>query len=351
MERKTFGLVGNEKTYIYTLKNKNGLVTKITDYGGIVTEVHIPDRKNQFRDIVLGFDALEGYLSGHPYFGAIVGRVANRIALGKFTINGKNHRLAVNNGPNHLHGGIKGFDKHVWKSEPFENDEGPALRLTHISPDGDEGFPGTLEAEVIYTLTHADELKIEMTARTDKTTVVNMAHHSYWNLGGHDSRDVLDHEIHINARRYTPTDETLIPTGEIRRVENSPYDFLTPKRIGASLGDIPSHPEANDPGGYDTNFVLEGSAGELKLAARVREPESGRAMEVYTTEPGVQFYTGNFLDGTLRGKGGIAYQQRHAFCLETQHFPDSIHRPDWPTTLLEPGETYHHLMVHRFFAD
>jgi aldose 1-epimerase len=341
-----FGNVDGKPVYLYTLKNGNGMTAKITNYGGIVTELHVPDQSGKTADVVLGFYDLESYLAGHPNFGAIVGRVANRIAGGKFTLGGKTYTLAVNNGPNHLHGGIKGFDDQVWIPQPLTTSEGPALNLTYRSRDGEEGYPGNLDTTVIYTLTYNNELMIHIAAQTDAATPVNVANHAYFNLAGHGSGTILDHVMMLNAERYTPTDETLIPTGEIAEVKGTPYDFMTPKAIGRDLLKA-----GDDPKGYDINFVINGVTGELNLAARVREPTTGRVMEVYTTEPGVQFYTGNFLDGSLTGKDGAVYRQYSGFCLETQHFPDSINHPDWPSIVLDPGERYHHVAVYKFLAE
>ncbi len=339
---RVFGTAEGKTAHLFTLTNANGLVARITDYGGIVTEMWVPDKKGVKADVVLGFDTLEGYLAGHPYFGAIVGRCANRIAKGRFTLEGKTYALATNNGPNHLHGGVKGFDKHVWDAEPKETPEGPALVLSRTSPDGEEGYPGTLKATCVYTLTNANELKVEFSAVTDKPTIVNLAHHSYWNLAGHASGDILGHKLHLNADRFTPTDETLIPNGGTPPVEGTPFKFARPIPIGADIDVVP--------GGYDVNFILNGEMGQLRWAARLLDPKSGRHLEILTTEPGLQFYSGNFLDGTLKGKGGAVYEKHQGLCLETQHFPDSINRPEWPSVVLRPGETYRHVMIHKFSA-
>ena len=348
VKMEPFGTVDGKAVPLYTLENRNGLVAKITPYGAIVTELHVPDRTGQTTDVVLGFDKLDGYVKGHPYFGALVGRVANRIAKGRFTLDGKTYTLAVNNGPNHLHGGLKGFDKVVWKARPVTREDGPALELTHVSRDGEEGYPGTLTARVVYTLTQQDELRVEITAETDQPTPVNLTNHTYWNLAGHDRGDILGQVLQLHADRYTPTDETLIPTGEIESVAGTPFDFRKPKPIGRDIGQLPAHPELEDPGGYDVNYVVNGPAGRLRPAARVCEPSSGRVMEVLTTQPGIQFYSGNFLDGSNVGKGGAVYRIRNGFCLETQHFPDSVHRPGWPSVILRPGQTYSHTTVYRF---
>jgi len=348
VKTEPYGTTGGKAVKLYTLKNRNGLVVKVTNFGAIVTEVHVPDRDGQMADVVLGFDDLDGYVKEHPYFGAMVGRYANRIAKGKFTLDGKTYTLATNNGPNHLHGGVKGFDKAVWDATPMQTDEGPALKLTYRSKDGEEGYPGNLDVTVIYALTEYDALKVYITAKTDRPTPVNLTNHSYWNLAGHASGEILGHELMLEADRYTPTDDTLIPTGEINPVAGTPYDFRKPKTIGRDIGKISGNPAINDPGGYDVNFVLNGKAGDLRLAARVVEPASGRVLEILTTQPGIQLYSGNFLDGTNVGKGGAVYRFRNGFCLETQHYPDSVHQPDWPSVILRPGEVYSEVTVHRF---
>jgi aldose 1-epimerase len=332
---------------LYTLTNGNGVVAKITNYGGIVTELLVPDRGGRMGDVVLGFKTVDGYLAGHPYFGCITGRVANRIAGGKFTLEGKQYQLAVNNGPNHLHGGVKGFDKHVWKGEPVRSADGPAVKFTRRSHDGEEGYPGNLDVTVVYTLTDKDELRIDYTATTDQPTPVNLTNHSYFNLAGEGRGTILDHELMLNADRYTPTDETLIPTGDLAPVSGTPVDFTRPMKIGPRIGQLASYLG----GGYDHNFVVNGGGGKLALAARVTEPTSGRVMEIHTTEPGIQLYTGNHLDGSLKGKSGQPYRQHGAFCLETQHFPDSVNQPKFPNTVLRPGQTYTQTTVHRFTTD
>lgn len=343
IETTSFGTVDGKPVRSFTLTNANGLVAKVTNYGAILTELHVPDRQGRKADIVLGFDTLEGYLAGHPYFGCIAGRVANRIAKGRFTLDGKAHALAVNNGPNHLHGGNRGFDKFVWDAEPLSTPEGPAVKFSRVSPDGEEGYPGTVAVTARYLLTNQNAFKVEMTATTDTPTILNLAHHTYWNLAGHAAGDILGHVLSLDAERYTPTDETLIPTGAIVPVAGTPYDFTKPKAIGADIAKI-----AGKPGGYDVNFVLRGRSGDLRRAARVVDPASGRTMDLLTTEPGVQFYTGNFLDGSLKGKGGAVYRKHQGFCLETQHFPDSVNKPEWPSVILRPGQTYRHVMVHQF---
>jgi aldose 1-epimerase len=303
-------------------------------YGATLTELHVPDKDGKRGDVVLGFDSLAPYLKGVPYFGATVGRVGNRIAKGKFTLDGKEYTLAVNNGPNSLHGGLKGFDKQVWTAEPIKSADGPAVKFTYHSPDGEEGYPGNLDVTVVYTLTNKNGLRIDYTATTDKNTPVNLTNHSYFNLAGHGN--VLGTEMVINADRYLPVDDTLIPTGALADVKGTPLDFTTPHPIGAHLNEL-----SGDPKGYDHCYVINGDGHSLTLAARAYEPTTGRVLEMYTTEPGVQFYTGNFLDGTLTGMGGFVYKQHDAFCLEAEHFPDSVNHPSFPSTILHPGETYH----------
>jgi aldose 1-epimerase len=328
----------------YVLKNGQ-LTVKVITYGAIITEIDAPDREGKPADVTLGFDGLAGYLGENPYFGATVGRVANRIARGKFTLDGKEYSLAVNNGPNSLHGGLKGFNRHVWKAEPVTKDEGPSVRMSRRSPDGEEGYPGNLDVSVTFTVTAQNELKIEYAATTDKATPLNLSNHSYFNLAGPTNESILGHELMLAADRYTPVDDTLIPTGEIATVKGTPLDFTEATAIGARIGQIKA-----DPVGYDHNFVLNGGGKSLALAARVYEPKSGRVLEMSTTEPGVQFYSGNFLDGSLTGKGGIVYKQYHGFCLEAQHFPDSIHHPNFPSSVLEPGKTYTQTTIYKFSA-
>jgi aldose 1-epimerase len=325
---------------LYTLTNASGLIAKIMTYGATVTALHVPDRNGKMEDIVLGFDDLRGYLGEHPHFGGIIGRVANRIAKGRFALDGKEYRLAINNGPNSLHGGVKGFDRVVWTGEPSKESGGVGVKLSYMSRDGEEGFPGNLSVEVTYTLTDGNELRIDYTARTDAPTPVNLTNHSYFNLAG--SGDILGHELTLKAERFTPVDDTLIPTGEIHSVKGTPLDFTRPAAIGSRLGQI-----KGNPGGYDINYVLNGGT-RLKLAARVYEPKSGRVMEVLTTEPGLQFYSGNFLDGSITGKRGAIYNKHAGFCLETQHFPDSVHHPNFPSVILRPGQTYWQSTIYKF---
>lgn len=328
-----------EAVDLYTLINANGVEVRALTYGGIIVSLQVPDRHGQLDDVVLGFDDLAPYQARHPYFGAIIGRYGNRIAGAEFTLDGTTYTLAANNGPNHLHGGLQGFDRVIWQAESFEEADRVGVVFAYTSPAGEEGYPGTLQAQVTYTLTDANELIVDYEATTDQATPVNLTQHTYFNLAGDDSGDILDHELMINADHYLPVDSTLIPTGERRPVAGTPFDFREPTPIGARI-------EADDPqlqwgpGGYDHTFVLNDEGDGLGLAARVYEPTTGRVLEVRTTEPGVQFYSGNFLDGSEVGKGGAVYAKRNGFCLETQHFPDSPNQPDFPDTILRPGETY-----------
>ncbi len=327
---------------LYVLKNGR-MTVKVMTYGAIIAELHVPDRRGTPGDVVLGFDDLEGYLCNHPYFGATIGRVANRIAGGKFTLEGKEYALALNHGPNSLHGGRKGFDKVLWKAEEVSGPDGPAVKLTYLSRDGEEGYPGNLSASVTFTVTDDDSLRIDYTATTDKATPVNLTNHSYFHLAGPASGTILDHELMLAADTYTPVDDTLIPTGEIASVRETPMDFTTPTPIGARIDQL-----KGDPRGYDHNFVLRGGEKSPVLAARLYDPKSGRVMEVFTTEPGVQFYSGNFLDGTLKGKGGVVYRKHQGLCLETQHFPDSVHHANFPSIILRPSMTYTQTTIYRF---
>jgi aldose 1-epimerase len=343
IQKEFFGKTkdGKEAT-LYTLVNGDGSTVKITNYGGIVTSLFVPDKTGKREDIVLGFDSLDGYLSGQPYFGALIGRYGNRIAKAKFSLNGKEYKLAANDGRNHLHGGRIGFDKVIWNASETRNAGGVGLTLTYRSKDGEEGYPGNLDCEVTYRFTDKDELSIDYSATTDRPTVVNLTHHSYFNLQGAGNGDILDHEIMIQAARFTAADPELIPTGELKAVAGSAMDFQQPRKIGSRIKEVA--------GGYDHNYVLADKPRALSLAARVTAPDSSRTMEVFTTEPGIQFYSGNFLDGTIRGKGGKLYPKHGALCLEAQHYPDSPNQPAFPSTVLNPGEKYHQQTIYRFFA-
>lgn len=342
IEKSDYGKLGDQAVDLYTLTNKNGLVLKVITYGAIITEFHVPDRNGKLADIVLGFENLDGYVKGSPYFGAIVGRVANRIRNAKFKLDGKEYQLAANNAPHHLHGGNKGWDKVVWTAEPMETAIGPALKLSYVSADGEEGYPGTVNASATYTLTNSNELRVDMQATTDKTTLVNMAHHTYWNLGGFDSGPITDEELVLHASKYTPGDP-MVPTGQVRNVKGTPFDFLAAKPIGKDL-----KAAGGNPIGYDHNFIVDGDPHQMRPVARLHDPKSGRVMTLEADQPGVQFYSGNFLDGTITGKGAN-YPQYTGLCLETQKFPNSINIPAWrDEVILKPGDTYRHSMVHRF---
>jgi len=343
--KKAFGTMPDGTPIdVYTLHNASGMEARIINYGGIVVSLKVPDRTGAIGDVVLGFDDLPDYLTNSPFFGALIGRYGNRIGGAKFSLDGQTYTLAANNGPNTLHGGLKGFDKVVWQARSYDTPLGQALELTYVSKDGEEGFPGTLTVKAVYTVTTDNALRVDFTATTDKDTVVNLTHHSYFNLAGHG--DVLSHEVYINSDKFTPVDETLIPTGELRPVAGTPFDFRKPTAIGARINDKDQQMVYGK--GYDHNWVLNKKAGAMSLAARVYEPTSGRVLEVSSTEPATQFYTGNFLDGTITGKGGWVYQQRNAFCFEPQHFPDSPNHPAFPTTELKPGETYKNTIVYKF---
>jgi aldose 1-epimerase len=330
---------------IYTLRNSHGMEARTMTYGGIVQSLEVPDKNGNFGDVVLGYENLDGYIKSSPYFGALIGRYGNRIAKGKFTLDGQEYTLATNNPPNHLHGGWKGFDKVVWTAKPLQTTDGPALQLTYLSKDGEEGYPGNLSVTAIYTVTEDNALRIQFTATTDKDTLCNLTHHSYFNLRG--SGDVLDHVVQIDADKFTPTDSTSIPTGELRPVDGTPFDFRQPTAIGARINDT-NDEQIKFTTGYDDNWVLNKPAGQLGLAARAYEPVSGRTMEVWTTSPGLQFYTGNFLNGSITGKGGWVYQSRDAFCMEAQGFPDSPNHPNFPTTELKPGDIYKNTIIYKF---
>ena len=348
MEKKVFGTTADGKTAeLYTLKNKSGMQVSITNFGATVVSIMVPDKAGKVADVALGYDDLAGYELNKNYLGVLVGRYGNRIAHGKFSIDGTEYTLAKNNGDNSLHGGIKGFNKALWKAKDVSNGGEAAVEMKYVSKDGEEGYPGNLSVTVIYTLTNKNELKIDYSATTDKKTVVNLTNHTYFNLAGQGNGDILKQELMIDADTFTPVDAGLIPTGELKKVEDTPFDFRKPTAIGARID--ASDEQIKLGGGYDHNFVVNRKAATgLSLAARVSDAASGRTMEVWTTEPGVQFYTGNFLDGSFKGKGGITYQKRTAFCLETQHFPDSPNHPSFPTTLLKPGEKYHTTTVYKF---
>ena len=348
MKTEEWGQTANgEKIFLFTLRNKQGYETRIANYGATIIEFHAPDRHGELRDITSGFATAAEYLNNQPFFGVIAGRYANRIAHGKFKLHGTEYQLATNNGPNHLHGGINGIDKKLWTAQPVHNDLGPALQLRYRSPDLEEGYPGNLDIVLTYLLTEDNELHIDYEARCDKPTPINLTNHAYWNLEGEDSGNVYEHVLTLNADHYTPVDENLIPTGEIRSVADSAMDYRKAKPIGQDI-----HNVGNTPIGYDHNFVLnQESPGKLTYAARVKGPKSGRVMEVYTTEPALQFYTANFLDGTIKGKGGVLYQQHGAFCLECQHYPDSPNQADFPSTVLEPGGVYRQTTIHRFYTE
>jgi aldose 1-epimerase len=347
--RAPFGSVDGHAVELFTLTNAHGIQIKLTNYGGIITALSTPDRSGHFDDIVLGYDSLAGYVRNSPYFGAIVGRYGNRIARGQFALDGTTYHLAINNGPNALHGGLRGFDKRVWTATPFQRQDSIGVALEYTSPDGEEGYPGTLKARVIYTLTADDKLIVDYHATTDKATPVNLTQHTYWNLVGA-KRDILAHRLTLNADAITPVDSTLIPTGEITPVAGTPFDFRTPMPIGARVEDR-ANTQIRYGNGYDHNFVLSRAGvapGELARAAYVEEPSSGRTLEITTTEPGVQFYSGNFLDGTITGKQGRVYAFRYGLALETQHYPDSPNHPNFPSTILRPGQEYRSRTIYKF---
>ena len=347
LRKSAFGkMKDGQPVGLYTLTNTGGMEVAITNYGGVVVSIKAPDRSGKFADVVLGFDTFDAYLNNTPFFGALVGRYGNRIAKARFTLDGHEYHLAANDNGNTLHGGLKGFDKRLWNAKDVSTKEVPALELTYLSKDGEEGFPGNLSVTVTYSLTPKNELKIDYAATTDKDTVLNLTNHSYFNLAGQGEGDILSHLMMINGDRFTPVDATLIPTGELKSVAGTPLDFRKPTAIGARI-------DADDQQikfgrGYDHNFVLNRKGGELILAARVTEPSSGRVLEVLTTQPGLQFYTGNFLDGTIHGKVGKVYPRRSAFCMETQRFPDSPNQPQFPTTVLKPGKHFQSTTVFRF---
>ena len=359
IQKQTFGKTADGTTVdLYTLTNARGAEAKIITYGGIVVSLKVPDRNGKLADVVLGYDNLDGYLNHNdPYMGAIIGRYANRIARGKFTLDGHEYTLSVNNGENHLHGGLRGFDKVVWNAKPLKVSYGVALELTYLSKDGEEGYPGNLSVKVTYTLTNKNELEISYSATTDKDTVINLTHHSYFNLAGQGNGDILNHRMFINASRFTPTDAGSIPTGELRSVRGTPFDFTRMTAIGARINDDDQQLRFGN--GYDHNFVLNRKRSlvpcyivscDLRRAAKVYEPTTGRVMEVFTTEPGVQLYTGNFLDGSITGKDGKVYNRRYGFSLEAQHFPDSPNKPKFPSVVLAPGQRYSQTTIYKFSA-
>lgn len=337
-----FGTVDQKQVNLYTLTNKHGIVVKITNYGAIITQIWTPDRDGQVGDIVLGYDSIQGYIDKNPYFGAIAGRYANRIAGGRFTLNGTSYQLSKNDGNNHLHGGIKGFDKVVWDATEIQDSSSVGLELSYLSKDGEEGYPGNLSVNVRYLLNDSNELTTVITATTDKDCPVNLCNHTYFNLTTADT-NVLGHILSIVASQLTDVNDELIPTGTLPPVAGTPMDFNTPHEIGARIEDVK--------GGYDHNYVLDKKPGDLALAATLLDPKSGREVKIFTTQPGLQFYSGNFLDGSVTGKGGKVYQKHYGLCLETQHFPDSPNHPDFPNTILKPGEVYQETTVYQFSTE
>lgn len=347
MQPQSFGTLSDgREVKSYTLKNKNGVEMKVINYGGIITHLRTPDKSGVLEDIVLGYDSLDGYLKATPYFGAIVGRYGNRIANGKFKVDGKEYSVAQNNNGQHLHGGEKGFDKVFWDVEPYTSPEGEALKLTYLSKDMEEGYPGNLTVKVDYVLTDANELKISYEATTDKKTVINLTQHTYFNLTG-GKRDILDHELVIKSDKLVPVNKVLIPTGKLTDVKGTPFDFNEPVKVGARINEKDNQLTVG--GGYDHCWVLS-TTDSMKMAATLYEATTGRFVEVFTSEPGIQFYSGNFLDGTIVGKNGITYAHRFGLCLETEHFPDSPNQPAFPSVLLAPGETYKTQTVYKFSA-
>lgn len=347
IEKTTYGQLPDGQTAdLFTLRNAAGMTAKITNYGGIIVALTAPDKDGKFEDVTLGQDSLAGYVKNNPYFGALIGRYGNRIAKGKFTLDGKSYNLFVNNMGNHLHGGEKGFDKVLWAATPVDGDE-PALKLKYTAKDMEEGYPGNLTVEVTYTLQKDNALKIDYQATTDKPTVVNLTNHTYFNLAGGAKRDILDEVLTLNADQFIPVDQTLIPTGKLQSVAGTPFDFREPTVIGARINDS-TDTQIKYGGGYDHAWVLNGAAGAMKKAATVYDSTSGRVMEVSTTEPAIQFYTGNFLNGEVMGREGFPYQKRYAICLETEHYPDSPNQPAFPSTVLRPGETYKSTTIYQF---
>lgn len=346
IEQSVFGQLGTAAVHLYELTNRHGVVLKVTSYGAAVTALHVPDRYGRLADVALGFDDLKSYVEHTEYLGATVGRVANRIREGVFQLEGKRYQVAVNDPPHHLHGGPRGWSRVLWAASPHETPRGPSIELRYTSPDGEEGYPGRVEARAVYTLTHDNALIVEMRARTDRTTIINMAHHTYWNLAGPGAADALDHELSIAAEFYTPGDP-IVPVGDLARVANTPFDFRGPKPIRQDLAQI-----ANEPLGYDHNWVVNGVPGAMRPVARLRHPASGRMLTLEADAPGVQFYTGNFLKGQFVGKGGQPYGKHAGVCLETQAFPNSVNVPEWEgQVIVTPQQEYTHTMVHRFSAD
>jgi aldose 1-epimerase len=345
MQTQAFGSLDGQPVSAYTITNANGLSLTASDYGATITKLIVPDRDGKLGDVVLGFETLEEYQKGSPYFGATVGRVGNRIANAKFELGGRTYELAANNAPHHLHGGQRGWDKVLWTAESKTTENGPAIRFTYTSKDGEEGYPGTVQASVLYVLTDDNQLVVEMEAETDRATPLNMVHHTYWNLGGFGSGTILDHELQLNARKYTPG-TPMVPDGRIKDVEGTPFDFTAAKPIGKDI-----EKAGGDPVGFDHNFVVDGASTELRVAAKLRHPASGRVMTVKANQPGIQFYSGNYLDGKTEGKG-VSYPKWGALCLESQTFPNSINVKDWrDSVILEPGEHYRHVMIHEFSVE
>jgi aldose 1-epimerase len=350
MKKELFGTTSDGRPVdLYTLSNSAGTEMRVTNYGGIIVSLRVADRNGKMADVVLGHDELKGYFDNSPYLGAIIGRYANRIAGGKFKLDGVEYKLATNNGPNSLHGGLKGFNQALWDASTSFGDKGESIAFSYTSKDGDEGYPGNLQIKVSYTLTNQNEVIVDYMATSDKATPVNLTQHTYFNLQGEGAGNILAHEITLHADRFTPVDKNLIPTGQILSVKGTPLDLTSPTAMGAHMD--ATFEQIALARGYDHNFVISRKNDSLELAARVREPVSGRVLEVYTTEPGIQFYTGNFLDGSVKGKQGHMYQQRSGFCLETQHFPDSPNHPNFPSTILRPGATFHSTTIFKFLVD
>ncbi|MEE2907063.1 MAG: aldose epimerase family protein [Planctomycetota bacterium] len=344
-----FGMVNGQPVTLWTIDNDRGMTVKVMDYGATVTSLEVPASDGTTGDVVLGFDSVDEYVESSPYFGATVGRVGNRVADARFDLDGKRYDLAANNGPHHLHGGVQGFDKQIWKGTPITTTLGPGVRFRLTSPADEEGYPGRLDAEVQYVVTEDNQLRVVMQATSQERTPVNMLHHSYWNLSGHGGGSILDQELMVAATSYTPCDDQPIPTGAIEPVEGTPYDFREFHIIGERIDQLPGN-DQGDPGGYDVNFVLEETDARLQRACVLRDPASGRVMEIWTNQPGLQFYTGNYLDGVV-GKDGAVYEKNDALCLETQAFPDAVNKEGmegWSTIILPPGETYRHMMIHDF---